>query len=218
MLAVPEPSLRHAAPFHQRVTKRLLDVLVAAAALLLLSPLWLLVALLVRIFMGSPVLFRQRRPGLGGEPFTMLKFRTMNQARGADGQLLSDQERVSRFGGLLRSSSLDELPELFNVLKGDMSLVGPRPFLLEHVALYTPTQARRHEVKPGITGWAQINGRHNIPFSRRIVLDVWYVDHGSLGLDLRILLLTLPRVLASRGVNVTERDEDIIDIGPRVKP
>jgi sugar transferase EpsL len=213
-----EGSIRRSGGFYASVGKRTLDLLVAGTSVLLLAPLWLFVAVLVRFRMGSPVLFRQTRPGYGGKPFTMYKFRTMNQARGADGELLADDQRLNGFGRLLRSSSFDELPELLNVLKGDMSLVGPRPFLMEHVPLYTPTQARRHEVKPGITGWAQINGRHFIPFSKRIELDVWYVDHQSLALDLRILVLTVPRTLASRGVNVTERDEEVVDIGRRDEP
>ena len=138
----------------------------------------------------------------------------MNQARGSDGGLLPDDQRLTRFGRLLRASSLDELPELLNVLRGEMSLVGPRPLLEHYLALYSPSQARRHEVRPGLTGWAQVNGRNFIPISKRIELDVWYVDHLSLWLDLRILLLTIPRVLGSRGVAVAERD-DAMDLGPK---
>lgn len=189
--------------------KRLLDLCLAAGALLALAPLLLFLAILVRLLLGSPVLFRQRRPGLGGRPFTILKFRSMTGATDADGLLLPDGERLTGFGRFLRASSLDELPELLNVLLGDMSLVGPRPLLMDMLPLYTPAQARRHEVRPGITGWAQINGRNRIAFSRRLELDVWYVDHLSLGLDLRILGLTVPRVLLSRGVIVAEPAEAV---------
>lgn len=199
--------------FYARFGKRVLDLIIASTALLILCPVWLIVAILARIKMGSPVLFRQERPGLGGQPFIMNKFRTMDQSRDAHGELLPDEARLKGFGSFLRTSSLDELPELVNVILGDMSLVGPRPFLMEHVSLYTATQARRHEVRPGITGWAQINGRHQIPFSKRIELDVWYIDHLSLWLDLKILMLTIPRALASHDVKATERDEEIIDIG-----
>lgn len=204
--------------FYSRFGKRLLDLVIASTALLILFPVWLLVAILARIKMGSPVLFRQVRPGLGGRPFTMNKFRTMDQSKDAKGDLLPDEARLKGFGSFLRTSSLDELPELLNVILGDMSLVGPRPFLMEHVSLYTVTQARRHEVRPGITGWAQINGRHQIPFSKRIELDVWYIDHLTLWLDLKILLLTVPRALASHDVKATERDEEIIDIGKKDNP
>ena len=184
--------------------KRLLDLLVSSLAILLLLPVGCLLAILVRIQMGSPVLYRQVRPGLGGKPFTMFKFRSMTQARDADGKLLPDEQRLNRFGRLLRSSSMDELPELLNVFLGHMSLVGPRPLLMAYLPLYTPEQSRRHEVKPGITGWAQINGRNQITISKRIDMDVWYVDHLGLWLDLSILFLTVPRVLGSRGVAVTE--------------
>jgi sugar transferase EpsL len=200
--------------FYQRTGKRLMDVAIASLVILLFSPVWLMVALLVRLRMGSPVLFRQQRPGLDALPFRMFKFRTMTDKKAPDGTLLPDEERVTRLGAFLRSSSLDELPELLNVVRGEMSLVGPRPLLMEHLALYTQTQARRHEVSPGITGWAQINGRHSIPFSKRIEYDVWYVDHQTLWLDMRILLATVPKALFSAGVNVTESDEEIIDIGP----
>ena len=193
--------------------KRLLDVTLSGTAVLILAPIWIVIAALARTQMGSPVLFRQKRPGLGGRPFTLFKFRTMTQVCGTNGTLLPDDQRINAFGRLLRRTSLDELPELLNVLRGEMSLVGPRPFLMEHVPLYTAMQARRHEVRPGITGWAQINGRHQIPFSRRIELDLWYLDHLSLWLDLKILCLTVPRTLTSRSVNTTERDEDVLDIG-----
>lgn len=175
--------------------KRLLDVVVAGAALLALSPVFLIMAVLVRRRLGSPVLFRQVRPGLRARPFEMLKFRTMRDARGPDGEPLPDAERLTPFGRLLRSTSLDELPELWNVLKGDMSLVGPRPLLMEYVALYSDQQARRHEVRPGITGWAQVNGRNAISWEQRFALDVWYVDNRSLWLDLKILFLTVRKVV-----------------------
>jgi lipopolysaccharide/colanic/teichoic acid biosynthesis glycosyltransferase len=198
--------------FYRTRGKRILDVVLAGAALLALAPLWIPLGILARILVGSPVLFRQQRPGLGGRPFTIFKFRSMNQARGADGQLLPDAQRLTWFGRLLRVSSLDELPELVNVLRGDMSLVGPRPLLMRYLELYTPDQARRHLVRPGITGWAQINGRHFIKISKRVELDVWYVDHLGFWLDLRILLLTVPRVLGSRGVVDTESMESM-DLG-----
>jgi lipopolysaccharide/colanic/teichoic acid biosynthesis glycosyltransferase len=194
------------------VGKRLLDVSLSGGAILLFLPFWAILALLVRMRMGSPVLFRQKRPGRDGRLFTLFKFRSMNQARGTDGALLPDDQRLTRFGRLLRASSFDELPELLNIFRGEMSLVGPRPLLEHYLTLYTPSQARRHEVRPGLTGWAQINGRNHIPISRRIELDVWYVDHLSLWLDLRILLLTVPRVIGSRGVAVAE-PADAMDLG-----
>ena len=181
--------------------KRMLDLIVGGAAILILLPVLLVVALLVRLNLGSPVLFKQQRPGLGGRPFFMLKFRTMSDARDSNGDLLPDEVRLGRFGRWLRASSLDELPELFNVLAGDMSLVGPRPLLLEYLPLYTPEQNRRHELRPGITGWAQVNGRNAISWNEKFALDVWYVDHWSLGLDLRILWMTLVRVLRREGIS-----------------
>lgn len=180
--------------------KRAIDVVIAAGALVLLAPVLALVALLVRLRMGSPVLFGQQRPGLHGRPFVMLKFRSMTDRRDLSGNLLADELRLTRFGRFLRASSLDELPELWNVLKGDMSLVGPRPLLMEYLPLYTPEQARRHEVRPGITGWAQVNGRNALSWTEKFRLDVWYVDHRSLGLDLRILLLTAAHLLRPRGI------------------
>jgi len=180
--------------------KRVLDFTLAAIALIALGPLMLVVAWLVRRRLGSPVLFRQRRPGLGGRPFEMLKFRTMTDARGPDGELLSDAARLTAFGGWLRRTSLDELPELFNVLRGEMALVGPRPLLMEYLRLYTPEQARRHEVRPGLTGWAQVNGRNAITWDEKFRLDVWYVDHRSMLLDLKILCLTLERVVRRDGI------------------
>ncbi|ASL26863.1 sugar transferase [Azotobacter chroococcum] len=181
--------------------KRLFDLLVATTALLLLAPLLLVLAWLVRRRIGAPVLFRQLRPGLHGRPFALLKFRSMREALDERGRPLPDAERLTPFGRFLRASSLDELPELWNVLRGDMSLVGPRPLLMEYLPLYTPEQARRHAVRPGITGWAQVNGRNALSWEEKFRLDVWYVDHRSFRLDLRILLLTLKRVLAREGIN-----------------
>lgn len=181
--------------------KRGFDIVAAGSALLLLSPVLLGVAALVRVNLGAPVLFRQRRPGLHGRPFEMVKFRTMRDAVDARGQALPDAERLTRFGRLLRATSLDELPELWNVLTGDMSLVGPRPLLMEYLPLYSPEQARRHEVRPGITGWAQVNGRNALSWDDKFRLDVWYVEHQSLWLDLRILALTVKKVLVREGIS-----------------
>lgn len=183
------------------MAKRIMDILMASAALMLLAPPLLLLSVLVRISFGSPVLFRQVRPGLHGRPFMMVKFRTMTDECGADGDLLPDAQRLTAFGRFLRATSLDELPELWNVLRGEMSLVGPRPLLMEYLPLYSPEQARRHEVRPGITGWAQVNGRNALSWEERFKLDVWYVDHRSLGLDLRILWLTLRKVIVREGIN-----------------
>ncbi|MFP4150239.1 MAG: sugar transferase [Nitriliruptoraceae bacterium] len=181
-------------------SKRVLDIVGAAVGGVLLAPLTAVIALLVRWRLGPPVLFRQLRPGLHGEPFELIKFRTMTDERGPDGRPLPDAERLPRFGRVLRSTSLDELPELWNVLKGDMSLVGPRPLLLEYLPRYSPRQARRHEVRPGLTGWAQVNGRNARSWEERLELDVWYVEHRSLWLDLRILARTLLAVLRRDGV------------------
>lgn len=181
--------------------KRLADVAVAAGALVVLSPALLALWLLVRARMGSPALFRQVRPGLHGRPFQMIKFRTMRDAMGADGQPLSDAERLTPFGRWLRATSLDELPELWNVLKGEMSLVGPRPLLMEYLPLYSPEQARRHEVRPGVTGWAQVNGRNAISWDQKFALDVWYVDHRTLGLDARIIALTVLKIIRRDGIS-----------------
>jgi lipopolysaccharide/colanic/teichoic acid biosynthesis glycosyltransferase len=175
--------------------KRLFDFVAGLLALLLLALPLLALAWLIRRKLGSPVLFRQVRPGLHGRPFTMVKFRTMTDERGPDGALLPDAQRLTPFGRFLRASSLDELPELWNVLKGEMSLVGPRPLLMEYLPLYTPEQARRHAVRPGITGWAQVTGRNAISWTDKFALDVWYVDHRSLWLDVRILWLTVRKVL-----------------------
>lgn len=181
--------------------KRMFDVVVATALLLVLSPVLIAIALLVWRSMGSPVLFKQVRPGLHGRPFTMYKFRTMTEERDEKGQLLPDARRLTKLGQFLRSTSLDELPELFNVLRGEMSLVGPRPLRMEYLPLYTKEQARRHEVLPGITGWAQVNGRNALTWEERFELDVWYVDNQSFLLDLRILLMTARSVIKREGIS-----------------
>lgn len=180
--------------------KRSFDFIAAAALLVVLAPVILLVALLIRLRMGSPVLFRQERPGRYGRPFMLYKFRTMRVEDTASGPS-SDAQRLTPLGAGLRRTSLDELPQLFNVLRGDMSLVGPRPLLVEYLPLYSARQARRHEVLPGITGWAQVNGRNTASWPERFELDVWYVDHRSIGLDLKILWLTLARVFSGAGVS-----------------
>jgi sugar transferase EpsL len=180
--------------------KRLFDILVAASLLLLTLPLMLATALAVRLAMGKPVLLRQTRPGRGGIPFLFYKFRTMTEDRDGSGCLLPDERRLTPFGRWLRGTSLDELPQLVNVLKGDMSLVGPRPLLMEYIPLYSPQQARRHEVRPGITGWAQVNGRNALSWEDRFRLDVWYVDHQTLLLDVRILMLTVLRIFQARDI------------------
>lgn len=183
--------------------KRSFDVLVAALSLVVFALPMLVLAGVVRSRLGSPVLFQQVRPGRYGRPFKMVKFRTMCDAIDADGNPLPDSERMTPFGSLLRSSSLDELPELWNVLKGEMSLVGPRPLLMEYLPLYTMDQARRHEVRPGVTGWAQINGRNAISWEDKFELDVWYVDNQSFWLDLKILLLTVKKVFVREGISGT---------------
>jgi sugar transferase EpsL len=187
--------------FYHRVGKRLFDLLLAVPTLIVLSPLLTVLALLVRVNLGAPVLFRQTRPGLHGKPFTLYKFRTMTDARDAQGNLLPDAARLTPFGRFLRATSLDELPELWNVLKGDMSLVGPRPLLMQYLDRYTPEQARRHEVRPGITGWAQVNGRNALSWDEKFRLDVWYVDNMSLWLDLRIVALTVWKILKREGIS-----------------
>lgn len=181
--------------------KRLLDIVASACALLVLALPLLVVVWMVRRKLGSPVFFTQARPGLHGKPFKMVKFRTMTDARGPDGEFLPDAVRLTPFGRFLRATSLDELPELWNVLKGDMSLVGPRPLLMEYLPLYSPEQARRHAVRPGITGWAQVNGRNAIGWEDKFTLDVWYVDHRSLWLDIKILWLTVKKVLVREGIS-----------------
>ncbi len=181
--------------------KRLFDILLTIIALLLLSPLLLLIAVLVRMKLGPPILFRQKRPGLHGKIFPMYKFRSMTDARDSSGQLLPEADRLTSFGHFLRSTSLDELPELFNVLKGDMSLIGPRPLRVDYLELYSKEQARRHELRPGITGWAQVNGRNTISWNEKFKLDVWYVDNWSLRLDIKILWLTAKKVLKREGIS-----------------
>jgi len=181
--------------------KRLLDMLLTAPFLLVCAPVVALVALCVRLRLGSPVLFCQQRPGLYGRSFTLLKFRTMTEARDGQGHLLPDAERLTPLGRFLRSTSLDELPEFLNVLRGDMSLVGPRPLRMKYLERYTPEQMRRHDVRPGITGWAQVNGRNAITWEHKFALDVWYVDHLSCWLDLKIVVLTVWRILRRDGIN-----------------
>ena len=188
--------------------KRLIDILGAVTGLVVLSPVLIVVAILIRRQMGAPVLFCQARPGLHGQPFQMIKFRTMNNATDAKGKLLPSSERLTRLGRFLRSTSLDELPELWNVLKGEMSLVGPRPLLMEYLPLYSPKQARRHLMRPGITGWAQVNGRNAISWEQKFEMDVWYVHNQSLWLDMRIILMTIKKV---------SRREDISPTGSAIK-
>lgn len=181
--------------------KRAMDILGAIFAIAVFMPLFILIAVLVRLNLGRPLFFCQQRPGLRGAPFNMWKFRTMTNSYGSDGHLLPDAQRLTRFGVFLRSSSLDELPELWNVLKGDMSLVGPRPLLMEYVPLYSERQSRRQWVRPGITGWAQINGRNAISWEEKFELDVWYVENRTLWLDIKILLLTIWRVIKRDGIS-----------------
>ncbi|WP_312954697.1 sugar transferase [Stutzerimonas nitrititolerans] len=183
--------------------KRLFDIVASALGLLMLSPVIAVVGWHIRRKLGSPVLFRQIRPGLNGLPFAMIKFRTMRDAVDGAGNPLPDSERMTPFGGFLRASSLDELPELWNVLKGDMSLVGPRPLLMEYLPLYSAEQYRRHEVRPGVTGWAQINGRNALSWEEKFKLDVWYVDNQSFWLDLKILFLTIRKVIIRDGISAT---------------
>jgi sugar transferase EpsL len=179
----------------------MLDLVAASLGLILLSPVMLVLAILVRIFIGAPVIFRQRRPGYREQPFYLYKFRTMTDARDPRGRLLPDDLRLTKFGRFLRLLSLDETPELFNILRGDMSLVGPRPLLMEYLPLYSPEQRRRHEVLPGLTGWAQVHGRNALDWPARFALDVWYVDHWSFWLDINILLLTVWKVLSREGIS-----------------
>jgi len=182
-------------------SKRLFDFTFSFLALVVLSPIIFVTAILVRIFIGTPILFKQQRPGYKGHPFFIYKFRSMTNRLTRDGSLLPDDERLTRFGRLLRSLSLDELPELFNILRGEMSFVGPRPLLMEYLPLYSPEQARRHDVVPGLTGWAQVNGRNAINWVARFKMDVWYVDNWSFWLDIRIIFLTVWKVLSREGVN-----------------
>lgn len=194
--------------------KRAIDIVVAGGLLLVLSPVYLTVYVLVRIKMGSPAIFTQTRPGLHGEPFMVRKFRTMITAtHDSKGNPLGDAERTPKLGLMLRKTSLDELPQLISVLRGDMSLIGPRPLLMEYLPKYTPEQMRRHEMRPGITGWAQVNGRNNTKFSERFRMDVWYVDNWSLLLDLKIMLKTIKRVVRGSGVVTGQKVEDFDDLG-----
>jgi len=181
--------------------KRLFDIVIAGLALILLSPLLGLLWVTVRLALGKPALFAQTRPGHSGKPFILWKFRTMTDARNEHGEVLSDADRLTAAGRFLRSWSLDELPEVWNVIKGDMSLVGPRPLLVSYLARYTPEQARRHEVRPGITGWAQVKGRNSLSWSEKFALDVWYVDNRSFSLDLYILFLSVRKVITREGIN-----------------
>lgn len=198
---------------YRRFLKRPLDLTLSLIALIILSPLLALISVLVAARLGRPIVFTQTRPGLHGKPFTIYKFRTMTDERDAEGNLLQDADRLTRFGRFLRSTSLDELPELFNVLKGDMSLVGPRPLLMQYLDRYTPEQARRHEVRPGITGLAQVKGRQEIVFSRRLAYDIEYIDNLSLSLDLRILYTTVRQVFSRSGVIPGQDVSDVDDLG-----
>ena len=182
-------------------SKRIFDLLTSALALIVLSPVLGLTALLVRIQLGGPILFRQQRPGYKGRPFHIFKFRTMIDRFAPDGSLMPDSERLTRFGRILRSTSLDELPELFNILRGEMSVVGPRPLLMEYLPLYSAEQARRHDIPPGLTGWAQVHGRNALSWEDKFRLDVWYVDHWSFWLDLKIIFLTLVKVFQREGIS-----------------
>lgn len=184
------------------MTKRVFDIVVALIALIILAPVILIVAFLIRFKLGTPIFFHQLRPGLRGDEFKMIKFRTMLDSFDKSQKQLPDEKRITRFGSFLRSTSLDELPELWNVLKGDMSLVGPRPLLMEYLPLYSKEQFRRHEVRPGITGWAQVNGRNSISWEDKFKLDVWYVENQSFWLDLKILTLTLKKVLIREGISL----------------
>lgn len=183
------------------VAKRAFDLTLSVVAIIVLAPVFIVIAIAIRTILGSPVIFRQARPGLGGRPFVMYKFRSMHDGGDGEGVALSDEDRLGRFGRFLRATSLDELPELWNVLIGDMSLVGPRPLLMSYLPLYSEAQRRRHEVRPGITGWAQVHGRNQLSWERRFELDVWYVDHQSIALDLRILGLTIARVVRAEGIS-----------------
>lgn len=198
---MPDTRNRRGRSRPSNAVKRVFDIVVSVSALVLLAPVLAGIALLVRRRMGSPVLFRQVRPGLDGRPFEMLKFRTMRDSVCPDGQALSDAERLTAFGAFLRSTSLDELPELWNVLRGEMSLVGPRPLLMEYLALYSPEQARRHEARPGVTGWAQVNGRNGISWEQKFSLDIWYVDNQTFWLDIKILILTVGKVLRREDIS-----------------
>lgn len=194
-----------------RLVKRIMDIVLSFTALVIAAPIMIVVALAIRLSMGSPVLFRQQRPGLRARPFEVVKFRTMTDARDSSGEWLPQSDRLTPLGHFLRRTSLDELPQLWSILKGDMSVVGPRPLLMEYLPNYTPEQARRHEVKPGLTGWAQVNGRQLLGFDERFKLDVWYIDNWSLSLDLRIMLMTAKKVLTGDGVPPAEHVYDGVE-------
>jgi sugar transferase EpsL len=187
-------------PYNNRI-KRLFDLMIAVPSVGILLPLLVLIGILVRLKIGSPVFFRQKRPGINGKPFTIYKFRTMTNERDGDGNLLLDGDRLTPLGRFLRKTSMDELPEFFNVINGDMSIVGPRPLLMQYLDRYTPEQARRHEVKPGITGWAQVNGRNAISWEDKFRLDVWYVDNWSVWLDMKVIAMTVLKVLKREGIS-----------------
>ncbi len=195
------------------MVRRLFDLAGATVLAALLAPVLAALGLAVRFRMGSPVLFRQQRPGYKGEPFEVLKFRTMKDAVDDEGNPLPDKERLTKLGVFMRQLSLDELPQLWNILRGDMSFIGPRPLLMEFLRWYSPEQMRRHDVKPGVTGWAQVQGRHDIPFSKRLALDVWYVDNRSLLVDLKIVGLTVLKVLSMRGAQPAQTDAEVDDVG-----
>ena len=182
-------------------SKRILDISLTIPGILILSPIFILISILITFSYGRPIIFRQKRPGYLGKPFWLYKFRTMTDVRDSDNHLLPDSTRITRLGQFLRSYSLDELPELFNVLRGDMSWVGPRPLLMQYLERYSTEQSRRHEMRPGITGWAQINGRNDLTWEEKFILDVWYVDHWTFGLDIKILLITIIKVLRREGIN-----------------
>jgi lipopolysaccharide/colanic/teichoic acid biosynthesis glycosyltransferase len=193
--------MKHRVGLYERYIKRLLDVLLSAFALMVLWPLLLITAILVRTKLGSPVIFRQARPGKNGEIFQLYKFRSMTDARDENGQLLPDEVRLTNFGKLLRSTSLDELPELWNILKGDMSIVGPRPLLVKYLPLYNEEQRRRHDVRPGLTGWAQVHGRNAISWEEKFRLDVWYVGHVNFVVDVKVIFLTVKNVFCREGIS-----------------
>jgi lipopolysaccharide/colanic/teichoic acid biosynthesis glycosyltransferase len=193
--------------------RRALDFVGATLLAVVLSPILAGLAAAIRVTMGSPIFFRQLRPGYKGEPFEVVKFRTMKDAEGPDGEPLRDEERLTRLGVFMRQLSLDELPQLWNIIRGDMSFIGPRPLLMEFLRWYTPEQMRRHDVKPGVTGWAQVQGRHAILFSKRLELDVWYVDNRTFWLDLKIIGLTFLKVLSMRGAQPAQTDAEVDDVG-----
>ena len=193
--------MRHNASFYERYIKRLMDLILSGTALIVLLPVLVVTAILVRTRLGSPVIFCQERPGRDGKIFKLYKFRSMTDQRDADGQLLPDAVRLTKFGRLLRSTSLDELPELWNIFRGDMSIVGPRPLLVKYLPLYNEEQRRRHDVRPGLTGWAQVNGRNAISWEEKFRLDVWYVDHLSFALDVKTVFLTVKKVFCREGIS-----------------